>query len=100
MSSIPEGQSLFVVDLEYTVPMDQIQPVLEPHLAFVRAAYDQGRFIASGPKVPRTGGVIVMVAASLQDAQDFLATDPFVTANVATYTYTEFMPSNLHAALK
>lgn len=100
MSIIPEGHSLFIVDLEYTVPMDQIQPVLEPHLDFVRAAYKQGRFIASGAKVPRTGGVIVMIAESMQAAQDYLAADPFVTANVATYKYIEFLPSNLHSALK
>ena len=42
MSIIPEGHSLFIVDLEYTVPMEQIQAVLEPHLEFVRAAYGQG----------------------------------------------------------
>lgn len=100
MSVIPEGHSLFIVDLEYTVPMEQIQAVLEPHLDFVRAAYEQGRFVASGAKVPRTGGVIVMIAESLQAAQDYLSTDPFVTANVAKYKYTEFLPSNLHSALK
>jgi uncharacterized protein YciI len=100
MSVIPEGHTLFIVDLEYTVPMEQIQPVLEPHLEFVRAAYSEGRFIASGAKVPRTGGVIVMHAESLQAAQDYLAADPFVSANVATYSYTEFLPSNLHSALK
>ncbi|WP_420568933.1 YciI family protein [Thalassovita sp.] len=100
MSAIPEGHNLFIVDLEYTVPMEQIQPVLEPHLDFVRAAYSSGIFLASGAKVPRTGGVIVMHAKTLQDAQDYLAADPFVSANVATYSYTEFLPSNLHKALK
>ncbi|MBA84091.1 YciI family protein [Thalassobius sp. S69A] len=100
MSIIPEGHSLFIVDLEYTVPMEQIQAVLEPHLEFVRAAYGQGRFLASGAKVPRTGGVIVMHAKSLSEAEEYLAADPFVTANVASYSYTEFLPSNLHDALK
>ncbi|THD76886.1 hypothetical protein E7681_03330 [Thalassobius vesicularis] len=100
MSTIPEGHTLFVVDIEYTVPMEQIQAVIEPHMAFVRNAYAEGRFIASGAKVPRTGGVIVMTAPSLEDAQAYLAADPFVTENVASYSYTQFMPSNLHPALK
>ncbi len=100
MSTIPEGHSLFIVDIEYIVPMEQIQAVLEPHLDFVRAAYAQGRFIASGAKVPRTGGVIVMHADSMQAAQDYLAADPFVSASVATYNYTEFLPSNVHDTLK
>jgi uncharacterized protein YciI len=100
MSIIPDGWSIFVVDIEYIVPFEQIQPVLEPHMEFVRRAYDEGRFLTSGAKVPRTGGVVIMMAPSLEEAQDYLSADPFVTENVADYRYTAFKPSNVHAALK
>lgn len=100
MTVIPETSNLFVVDIEYKVPMDQIETVIAPHMDFVRRAYDEGRFIASGAKQPRTGGVIVMMAESLEDARGYLAQDPFVTADVADYRYTEFKATNLHAALK
>ena len=100
MSIIPEGWALFVVDIEYTVPFKQVQTVIAPHMDFVKQAYEDGRFVSSGAKVPRTGGVIVMMAPSLEEAQAYLSADPFVTANVATYRYTQFMPRNLHSALK
>lgn len=100
MAIIPEGWNLFIVDLEYIAPMSKVEPVLEPHLAFVRQAYDEGRYLVSGPKQPRTGGVIVMMAPSLAEAKEYNAADPFVTEGVAQYTYTEFLPNNRHEALK
>ena len=39
MSLIPEGWLLFAVDIEYTVPFDEVEKVLEPHMEFVRRAY-------------------------------------------------------------
>lgn len=100
MSAIPENTNLFIVDIEYTVPMDEVRKVIEPHMEFVRRAYDEGRFLASGAKVPRTGGIIVMMAQSPEAAHAYLSADPFVTAQVAEYRLTEFLPSNLHHALK
>lgn len=100
MPVVSETMNLFIVDIEYTVPMSKVQDVIEPHLEFVRRAYVEGRFLASGAKVPRTGGIVVMMAESLDSARDYLSADPFVTAQVAEYRFTEFLPSNLHAALK
>lgn len=100
MSLIPEGWLLFAVDIEYIVPFEQVEKVLEPHMDFVRRAYDQGRFLASGPKEPRTGGMVIMMAQSLEAAQDYLAADPFVTERVVAVKLTAFKPANLHSALK
>ncbi|MEZ5716498.1 MAG: YciI family protein [Paracoccaceae bacterium] len=100
MSPIPESWLLFAVDIEYSVPFGEVEKVLDPHMAFVRRAYDEGRFLASGPKEPRTGGMVIMMAPSLEDAQAYLAADPFVTEKVAAVKLTAFKPSNLHTALK
>jgi uncharacterized protein YciI len=100
MGVIPEGWTLFVVDLEYIVPMEQVETVLGPHCDFLDRAYAEGRFIASGRKVPRTGGVILLAAPSLQDAQDYMSADPFMVENIARYTFTEFVPSAVHEALR
>ncbi|CUK03146.1 YciI-like protein [Ruegeria denitrificans] len=100
MSIIPEGGSLFVVDIEYTVPMDKVAAVIDPHMDFVRASYEAGRFLMSGPKVPRTGGLIVMTADSREDAESYLEQDPFAQEKVAKFRVTEFRASNLHPTLK
>ncbi len=100
LPAIAENTNLFIVDMEYSVPMSDVRQVIEPHLEFIRRTFAEGRFIASDAKVPRTGGVIVMVAESDDAARDCLALDPFVTPHVAEYRLTEFLPSNVHDALK
>ncbi|MCR8549587.1 YciI family protein [Salipiger sp. P9] len=100
MSVIPEGHSLFVVDIEYIVPFAEIEPVLEPHMAFIAEGYGQGRFLASGPKSPRSGGVIIAIGASKDEVAALMAQDPFAIHEVARMTITEFAASNRHPVLK
>ena len=69
-------------------------------MEFVSRAYAEGRFLASGPKQPRTGGIVVMMAESPAAAEAFVAQDPFTIAGVAETRLTAFNPSNLHKALK
>lgn len=93
MSLIPSEQNLFIVDLHYTVPVKDIEPALDAHVMFLKENYRLGRFIASGPKVPRSGGVIIATAASRQELEDCLEADPFKKQKLARYTVTEFRPS-------
>jgi uncharacterized protein YciI len=86
---------LFVVDLTYKVPMERIQAVLEAHMAFVRRCYDAGMFIASGPKEPRTGGIVIAKAADEASLRTLLAEDPFVTEDLVAVTLTPFRPSRV-----
>ena len=90
---IPSEQNLFVVDLHYVVPFEKIEPELDPHVEFLEENYASGCFIASGPKVPRTGGVIIATAKTREDLERILATDPFNAKKLAKYTVTEFRPS-------
>ena len=93
MTLIPARQNLFVVDLHYIVSFDVIEPQLDAHVEFLEENYASGCFIASGPKVPRTGGVIIATAESKDALEQILAADPFHAMNLAEYTVTEFRPS-------
>ena len=93
MTLIPAGQNLFVVDLHYTVSFDKIEPELDAHVEFLEENYATGSFIASGPKVPRTGGVIIAAAETRDGLEKVLAADPFHAKALARYTITEFRPS-------
>lgn len=93
LSLVPNGQTLFVVDLAYTADLDQIDPLLDPHVAFLERCYASGHFLASGPKVPRTGGVILATATHRAEFEALLEDDPFKQQGVAQYTVTEFRPS-------
>lgn len=92
MSVLADGATLFVVDLEYVVPMEQVEPLIEGHMAFLEDCYGKGLFLASGPKVPRTGGVILAQSTSRAAVEELIKGDPFHQAAVARYTITEFMP--------
>ena len=100
MGLIKEGHNLFVIDIDYVVPLDQVQPHIEPHLSFVRAQYDAGVFLMSGPKEPRTGGVVIAAAPDRATIEAIVAQDPFTAANVMRCTITEFKGSNMADALK
>jgi len=81
---------LFFITIEYKVPLEQVEPYFEPHIAFVRKYVDAGVFVLTGKKVPRAGGLIMAKAESRQHLQTILAEDPFVTEDLATFDITEF----------
>ena len=81
---------MFVLELSYTAPLDQVDAVLEAHVAWLDAQYEQGVFLASGRKNPRDGGVILAVAEDRAAIERIAATDPFVGAGVCAYRVTEF----------
>jgi len=100
MAVIPETYHLFVVDITYSVPLAQIDEALGPHIAFLERHYASGLFLASGPKVPREGGVILAASDSRDTVEAALAEDPFQTNGLATYRVTEFNPVKRAPALQ
>lgn len=96
MSMIPENQNLFVVDLTYTVPFDEIEPHIDAHMDFISALQADGTLLAAGRKEPRTGGIVLATAPSLEMLRDRMAQDPFAMAGVADYAITEFLPNTRH----
>jgi uncharacterized protein YciI len=52
-----------------------------------------GSFLASGRKVPRTGGVILARGASREEIETIINLDPFYRHHVAEYEIIEFSPT-------
>jgi uncharacterized protein YciI len=80
---------MFVLSLTYTAPLERIDALAEEHMAWVDRGYAEGMFLASGRKVPRTGGVVLVAAASRAELAEFVAADPFAREGVADYEITE-----------
>ncbi|MGH1412497.1 MAG: YciI family protein [Pelagimonas sp.] len=99
MSVIPQGHNLFAVDITYNVPLTEVEPHLDAHMEFIAKGYADGRFLASGAKVPRTGGMIIAVGAGREEIEALMAQDPFTIAGVVALQITEFKPANLADAL-
>jgi uncharacterized protein YciI len=91
---------MFVLELTYTAPLDAVDAVLPAHVAWLEKQYEHGVFLASGPKNPRDGGMIIAVAEDRARIEEITAGDPFVTAGVCAYRVTEFAATKTAPALE
>jgi len=82
---------MFVVSLNYKVPLEQVDAHIEDHIAWLKQAYAKGMFLASGRKIPRDGGVI-LAKGDRAALEDELTRDPFHQHDLADYHITEFDP--------
>lgn len=83
---------MFIISLTYTAPLDAVDRHVDGHMAWVKAGYAEGLFLASGRKVPRTGGVI-LARGERQAVEAYCARDPFVVNGVAEVAVTEMVVS-------
>jgi uncharacterized protein YciI len=91
---------MFVVDLDYIVPLEKLDAYMTEHVKYLHKNYKLNVFVASGRKVPRTGGVILALAKSKEELQSILEEDPFFKHKLAEFRITEFMTSQSHADFK
>ncbi|NUA45089.1 hypothetical protein HAT93_02811 [Dickeya solani] len=47
---------MYIISLTYNAPLDEVENLLEKHVTWLKRGYEQGVFVASGRKNPRTGG--------------------------------------------
>lgn len=84
---------MFIVSLTYISEISEVDKYLEAHIEYLNKYYELGIFIASGRKVPRTGGIILAQAESRSELEKILNNDPFKINNLANYELTEFVPT-------
>ena len=83
---------MFIVSLTYKRPLEEVDSHLDAHVAYLKQEYANGSFIASGRKVPRTGGIILSNVKTKDEMEAILAKDPFFLAGIADYDVIEFIP--------
>lgn len=84
---------MFVLLLTYTTPLDEVDALMPQHVAWLREHYASGRFVVSGRRVPRRGGVIVARGDDRTEIERIAAADPFVAGGVATCEVVQFRAS-------
>ncbi len=84
---------MFVVSLTYTKDLSEVDKHIDAHIAYLEKYYALEKFVASGRKVPRTGGIILVNMENRAELDRILAEDPFHIADVADYEVTEFVPT-------
>ena len=91
---------MFIINLNYIVPLKELDAHMTAHVKFLQKYYKKNVFIASGRKVPRTGGIILAVADSMEQVEEIIHEDPFYIHRLADFTITEFLTSQYHPELK
>ena len=81
---------MFAVHSVYLKPIEEVDKHLPAHRSFLKPLYEKGIAICSGPKVPRTGGFILMNATSREEVLALMQNDPYVINGVAEYSVIEF----------
>ena len=85
-------KNLFIVIVRYIVDSSEIDAHLENHIKFLDSNYKNGTFIASGPQVPKTGGIIIAKSDSRLSLETILNNDPFAVSHLGEYQIYEFIP--------
>jgi len=91
---------MFVIDLNYIVPLEELDTHMAEHVKYLKKYYKKNVFVASGRKVPRTGGIILALAESVAAVEKIIAEDPFYKYELAEFTITQFLTSQYHPELK
>ena len=84
---------MFVIELVYTAPLAAIDAHMAAHVKFLKKYYAAGRFLVSGRKIPRDGGIILAVGDSRQQIEAIVAEDPFHQHGLAEFRIIEFRAS-------
>lgn len=84
---------MFIIELTYIAPLARIDAAMKAHMKFVNAQYAAGRFLISGRKIPRDGGIIIATATDRAEVEAIASQDPFVTQGLATTRVIEFRAS-------
>jgi uncharacterized protein YciI len=91
---------MYIINLTYLKPLADIEIHLEAHRSFLDQQYATQVFLASGPKNPRDGGVILASGRVTREELDALINqDPFRKNGIADYAVIEFSPTKYHQAL-
>lgn len=85
----------FVVLMNYTKPVADVDQVRAAHIAHIQQAAGRGIMVAWARRSPPVGGVLVATAPDRQTLEQVLAADPYVQAGVASPEVVEFNPANV-----
>lgn len=91
---------MFIINLTYKTELEKVDQFINEHIEFLNEQYALGHFLASGRKIPRTGGIILSGLTSKSELEKIIEKDPFKQNDLADYELTEFVPSKTCEELK
>jgi uncharacterized protein YciI len=86
---------MFIIDLNYIEPLEELDQHMADHVKFLSKYYKKGTFVASGRKVPRTGGIILALADTEENVHRIITEDPFTKKSTFRIHINTHLPSSL-----
>lgn len=87
---------MFIISLTYKKSIEEVEKYIEEHIVFLDKYYAEEKFIFSGRKIPRIGGIILANHVSLEEVNEIIKEDPFYKNQIAEYSITEFIPTKFN----
>lgn len=84
---------MFIISLSYKKDISEVEKYIEAHIQFLDKYYSEEKFIFSGRKNPRTGGIILVRNVNRDSLQEIIKQDPFYQNEIADYEITEVIPT-------
>ncbi|MFF5212843.1 YciI family protein [Streptosporangium sp. NPDC000396] len=85
---------MFILLLHYRDgALDQLDQLIPEHYEYVDKYVEDGVFLLTGRRVPRTGGVILATGVSRERIEEIVTEDPFLRSGAVTYEIVEFEPT-------
>jgi uncharacterized protein YciI len=91
---------MFVIELTYKAPLQAIDASMSAHTKFLKKYYAAGKFLVSGRKIPRDGGIILAVGDSREQIEAIAREDPFYARGLADVRVIEFRASQRSEAIQ
>ena len=84
---------MFVIELIYKAELSEIDAHMSAHMKFLKKHYASGRFLVSGRKIPRDGGIILALGKARDEVEAIVREDPFCKRGLADFRIVEFRAS-------
>lgn len=84
---------MFIIELVYKASLEEIDAHMAAHVRFLKKYYAAGKFLVSGRKKPREGGIILAVGKDREEIEAIAAEDPFHRLGLADFRIIEFRAS-------
>ena len=95
----PVISPLFTVLIRYLRPLPEVDRVAPDHRSYLGEVFKKGLLVASGPMVPRTGGILWIRAPHRGVVEQIVQDDPYAREKVASFEILEFDPKTIHPSL-
>lgn len=84
---------MFILSLKYIKPLEEVEKELQNHVQYLEKYYSLHKFICSGRRNPRIGGIILCNAKNMEEVNTIINEDPFYINKIAEYEIVEFLPT-------